>query len=254
MLYAIVNSATNSVIGEYSQEHLAQHKVEELNMQQFTYALIDDWDIGGHRTGGPMPAFPDTFKVWPIDNDSDRRRTACNDPLDPADEQICEACGQSKICEWCDFEITTRGNAICDDCAQDTLEDIPSDHEEDMAFMDSSQLDLDNLDISFNSQRDYRIEWIDWNNSPKVYTSASRYCTGEMLKCLLHDAGVETENIPGAAETMLEIAEKERRQNDPIATLAPAWLLQHHKEELICVAILGLTIGAGLTGMILSIL
>ena len=73
-----------------------------------------------------------------------------------------------------------------------------------------------------------------------------------MLKCILHDAGCEDENLPGTTECLMEIANAERQlkiadtqrpQPAPITQAAPKWLLDIHREELIAVGMLGVMIG-----------
>ena len=62
-----------------------------------------------------------------------------------------------------------------------------------------------------------------------------------MLKCILHDAGCEEENLPGAVQCLLETAD--RQAPAPVKKIAPKWLLDMHREELITATMVGGMIG-----------
>ena len=73
-----------------------------------------------------------------------------------------------------------------------------------------------------------------------------------MLKCILHDAGCEEENLPGSVQCLLDIADLQ--SPPPVTKIAPKWLLDMHREEVITASLLGAAAAAVLLCLAITLI
>ena len=206
MIYTIFNEATKSIVTEFKAEHLARHKAEELNMEIYAKKLETS-------APGRMPAFPETFTVMEFDVPDDTC-PGCVHPSLP-----CRAIADANV-----EELETPGI-----------------------------IEPDTIRVGYEGNGSYTVWWM------LVYSWGAvqmhRSCKDqEYAKCLLHDLLTEADEpswmVTAEVHEMVDEALKDwldkydSPRPEPLAELAPQWLLDIHNEERYCFLGMGIAIGA----------